>query len=213
MPVLKDSDFNRPIRTPYLGDPYYLLYRRIKLSTAPLKFEYSMRYKPLVKGTDTPSVAHFVRNVGTYEQQWKGDPAEYSILDIPVKRHSCIVIELDQTDGLTFRRDRAGISLGDLFEQNEVLANQLYTSVRYVDASYNIVNNPIDKCHMLLFDAVHIKKYQQVTAYNQPINFYVVDDGQTLLTIDPDIRYPGNGGGTEGGGGGAPLQQDGGIVL
>lgn len=33
----------------------------------------------------------------------------------------------------------------------------------------------------------------------QPLNDNIVDNGGTAVTIDPDIRYPGNGGGIDGG--------------
>lgn len=191
-----DSEVSNQIGNAPLGTPTHILYREIKLYTSPIRFAFSKRYRPIATGAGGPSIEEFLRNIGTYSG-YDGDALEPTgPLDIPVKRHFHLVIGLDRSDGLTFRAGgKAGLTLGDYFQDDQSLADTMYSSLRYVDDRGNIRPVTAAGCRTLLLTVVSAAMASPGTnPYQQPINFHVIDGGGTPLTIDPDIRYPGTGG-------------------
>lgn len=109
-------------------------------------------------------------------------------LDLPVWKSSWIVIQLALNSRRTFSNPAVKLKTEDRY-----CLEHLYGGLRYVDGAGNAHEEWIPNCTMIYFAAI-LQKGDGRHAYKQGLNYYV-DPGQVrLVPIDPDIRYPGNGG-------------------
>ena len=76
-------------------------------------------------------------------------------------------------------------------------ADSLYGQLRHYNAETDTFTaEPCAQCEYVFFSAA----VSMTAGYSQELYFNVLDAAGTPYKIDPDIRYPGNGGGAEGGG-------------
>ena len=188
------SDYQNALVETEIGEMSQIIYRKIKIESHPVRVVYSEKWTPIKLQQGSPTIEEFVADPAQHANA--GEPLdEDKILDIPIREPSYVVIELDPQDGLRFNPNRAGITLGKYFAGDEDLAGKLYSSPKYVGVTGMIAEEPMEGCRMLFFPTVPFSKHRpDVTSYNQPLNFHVIDAAGTPLTIDPDVRYPGNGG-------------------
>jgi len=119
---------------------------------------------------------------------WEGefDKEERHFLDIPVYKSSYIVIKVSEYYESFVP---PGIDLA--------WKNDAYGEIRYVDDEGNISDKwPTSRpCKVIYFKA-RLKTGTYNRPYIQSINYYTLKDRKSKNRgrVDPDIRYPGNGG-------------------
>ena len=148
--------------------------------------------KPHYRQIDMPKryygrdhLRRLVRTVAT-SNDWHGtnDREEEIPLDIPVYQSSYIVLKMDEQFG--------GFAPPGVTLLNE---NEAYGELRYVDEAGKILPTwpTSGTCPVILF-AARLRTGVPNRPYKQHLNYYPVKSARGFVPIDPDIRYPGNGG-------------------
>ena len=119
------------------------------------------------------------------------DLEEVKYLDITVSRPSYILVHLSSRLSWYFSSGNPGITLGARASGHPD-PDTLYGRLRYVDDGGHIHDAPSAQCRLAYFAAMPVLGTPE-SPYLRSLNFNVEVAGGTLVVIDPDIRYPGNG--------------------
>jgi len=175
----------------FLAEQY--IYRRLGFNCESMTFVYDIIKKPIVEGDDGfGNIVQFARNIlaGNPVQKDDDNP-ELKPLDITVSRHSYILLELPEGWSFTAAVGEHGVTLGNYPTTTANAA--AYGELRYVTPT-DLQPHPIPGCRMVFFKAIN-QAGSEEDPYLQPLNFSIfLRDGMAVV-IDPDIRFPGNGGG------------------
>jgi hypothetical protein len=154
---------------------------------------------PRYVGIDVPTTfegAKFGRLIkaiaeGRYRRN-SGDQREDHKLDICLRRDSYIVLRIADEDGQKIRFGRPAVELA--ISPGRPYPGNLVGALDYVDDSGRIHDQWIPNCSTVIFCAAF-----PGGDYTQSLNYKVEKycfRGGFRADIDPDIRHPGNGGGT-----------------
>lgn len=156
---------------------------------------YIERHKPILisklKQADPQwTIEEHVRNIVQNGQSpYFQDVMQDEELAIPNLRHSYIVLELDNKISWTFASKNSGITLG-AYDPDQPTADRLYGWLRHVHPTTgDSVIEPVSKSRLVYFEAV-----QGTDGHKQKFYFNLEGARGTVTNVDPDIRYPGNGG-------------------
>ncbi|MEI9851858.1 MAG: hypothetical protein WDN24_14640 [Sphingomonas sp.] len=119
------------------------------------------------------------------------DIPEDGPLTIPVRADSYIVVSIK--GNLFFPYFSSTLPAIELADSNmaEPPSGDLYGELRHHDpATGQFSAKPCANCQYIYFSAAA----NQTHGYEQKFNYCVLDARGTIHFIDPDIRYPGNGG-------------------
>jgi hypothetical protein len=182
-------------------NPEYVIYRELG-PTFP--WYYSRIDKPLVIKNipGWTNIADYVKSVALGMNQPPPPPpippqetvAEDSELTIPIRKHSYIILAINKGLGATFaydasNRDVQAIDFGEYYD-TEQLAKDSYGELRHIDPQTGLgYARAIPNCRMVYFSAIPTP----VADTSQKLNFNLLAK-RTGTIVDPDIRYPGNGG-------------------
>ena len=188
--ILTEDDYCPIITDDIDIEPEQIIYRKIIVNTAnPDDSEYENIFVPRFLPPGTFSA--MIREIALHGySSLRYDPKEDHKLDIPVARDSIIIVQLPPLGGHKFIAP--GIRLR---KQSGQCRTDLYGGLRYVDDQGNSTVTPPNNCKLIYFFA----KFQPGTVANpyiQPFLYDVYPTPIRLTVIDPDIRYPGNGGST-----------------
>lgn len=117
-----------------------------------------------------------------------GDPepyAESEPLGIAVKSDAYVILELAEDLPWSFEPSVAGITLG---KYESATSDTMHGKLLHFDPSNQTFRAAGSRGSKFAFFATN------PPANQQSINFNLVDAGGTPCSVDPDIRYPGNGG-------------------
>jgi hypothetical protein len=176
---------NKP---PKVFKPKQIIYRELSFDKGS---HYSHKDKP-IKFDPALKIEDVVRDI-IKNGPPKGDTDEDEDLplSIPVRRDSYILLTTRNNAVFPyFSTERPAIDLAE--NPQNPPTGDLYGELRHYDrATDSFSATPPKDCQFAFFSvAAH-----QVNGYVQKINFNVVDARGTTHSIDPDVRYPGNGGG------------------
>lgn len=173
-------------------DATHIIYRRFSYDPA-TGFRYAQ--KPLRRRiSDLPialqPIDAFAAHAAVNPIQWQEEPVdETTPLAIPARVHAYVVLQLDNELPMEFDPGFPAISFGT-FEIDQVTADRHYGDVMHFNSGTGHLQiEPCAKCRIAVFSVL-----PRTPESRQALNYNLVDFGGTAVTIDPDIRYPGNGG-------------------
>lgn len=193
---------SNPVGRPNLKDREFLIFRELNYDKAVGEFYFSRKDKrtgwAALKGK-FGTIDNLIQNIEEYnnlqiaQEDKKND--ETSKLAIAVRAPSYIVLSISRELPWSFGGDgqNQSISIGNY--KNSTYKDN-FSDVRHYNANGSVTAAVGSGCTLialsvdpLLTPDPHADPYN-----DQPINFHLVDAGGTAITVDPDIRYPGNSG-------------------
>jgi len=171
---------------------YYIIYRQLSYDSKNNCFIYFYNdCKVLWSEAKAKfgSIDGVIRHMETHgkiskDNEKKPDPG----LDFSIHDNSSVIIGVDPKINWMFNPDKAGVSLGSIDNIS------CYDNLQHFDpSSRQFSTKPVKNCRLVMFSAIPLPAVPTGDAL-QPLNFRLVDAQGTRVTVDPDIRYPGNGG-------------------
>lgn len=138
-------------------------------------------------------IEDFVLNIKDFYGQnfSQEDLKEENVLGIPLRYDSYIVLLISKNRKWTFSPEFAGVTMGNY---DNAAYNEYYENLVHFDGN-DFSPDPIKNCRLIYFSAKP-RMPQDIPGKDniQKFNFNFFDGAQNGTSVDPDIRYPGNGG-------------------
>ena len=197
-----DAVINPISRLPLTQPREFLIFRELNYDAVKGEFYFSrkdMRTGWPALHAEFGSIDEVIKNIDKYNVKHikQEDPSnnESSNLAIAVRAPSYVVLSINKALPWSFGKDqkKQSISVG---EDKNTGYQKNFSSVRHYNADGSVTDEVGKQCTMVAFSVdplldpdPHAEPYN-----DQPINFHLVDAGGTAITVNPDIRYPGNSG-------------------
>ncbi|MDB5673273.1 MAG: hypothetical protein JWM65_255 [Sphingomonas bacterium] len=198
--MLSGSHYNIPDSAGTNIVPTHVIFRQIDYDIAKGHFRFSRRdlrvslAKLQSKFTSPLDMMNYIANGGKLSSgQDDKPPLEKGELDFSIQVPSYVIVSIKPGFNWTFDPGKKGATLG----------SDTYLDYYEKLLHYDHVNNRLSAggfkgCRHVVFSARPLPANPAGGDTEQPINFNLVDARDTPITVDPDIRYPGNTGLTEG---------------
>ena len=178
--------------------PSHVIFRELNYDLTKGSFIYSRKDQKVLltklqsKFSNPLDMMHFIANTGKISKKQDNQPMpEVRELDFSVHEPSYVVVSIKPSFNWAFDPRKKGITLGS--EGNM----DCYERLLHYDGT-QLSGQPVVGCRHLVFLARALPPNTAGGDTEQPVNFNLVDASGTQVTVDPDIRYPGNTGLTEG---------------
>lgn len=175
--------------------PTHLVFRELNLDAVGKNYEYSRRDLRYPLATLKIYDLHeILLNIDDYHNTTiHQEPVdEYKVLSIPLRVSAYMIFSISQDLGWFFDPKKLGVTLGNTTDGT--VNKGLYENLWHYDEDRGVFSLlPIENCRTVAFSAMPLPPKPGEDNV-QPINFNLIDTKLTPVTVDPDIRYPGNGG-------------------
>jgi len=165
--------------------PIQIVFRELYLINSGTKIRYSRIDRRIPwQNLKHKNINDVIKNIGSYiGKKIDQDPAENNPEDIPIRYPSYLILSIKNSETHTFSESTNAVTL-----INRDYIN-CFENLIHVDANGASSNGPIGKCRLVVLSVSPLPD-----GAAQPIALNFNNGRDLLISVDPDIRYPGNGG-------------------